>query len=73
MWKPGQLVTIKGVVYRVMHCTSDAPFYPDVCDGCAFAAFLGCVFPINIFYCWDFIPKDCYFVKVWPKSGNRDS
>ena len=70
-WKPGQLVTIKGTVYRVMHCTPDAPFYPYECDGCAFVASFACAFPINVLdptFCWDLIPKDCYFVKVYPKS-----
>ena len=66
MWKPGQLVTINGIVYRVMRCKPDAPFYPDACDGCAFAAFRGCVFPIFSRFCWDSIPNDCYFVRLSP-------
>ena len=66
MWKPGQIVTIKGIVYRVMRCAPDAPFYPDACDGCAFAAFRGCVFPMISINCWDVIPKDCYFVRLSP-------
>ena len=66
MWKPGQLVTIKGIVYRVMRCTPDAPFYPDACDGCTFAAFRGCVFPMININCWDVIPNDCYFVRLSP-------
>jgi hypothetical protein len=57
-----------------MRCTPDAPFYPDACDGCVFATFRGCVFPIIALrvYCWDYIRKDCYFVRVWPKSGEQD-
>ena len=71
MWRPGQLITICGEVYRVIRCKPDAPSYPDVCDGCTFAAFCGCVFPM--LSCMYLIPNDCYFVKVWPKSyGEQD-
>ena len=42
MWKPGQLVTIKGKVYRIRHDPKDFA----VCHRCAFMSDELCALPI---------------------------
>jgi hypothetical protein len=70
-WKAGQIVTIKGVVYRVKSYKSEAPLYSSPCDGCAFACGNRCMFIVRApkyCDCMQLIPNDCYFEKVYPKS-----
>jgi len=69
MWKPGQLVTINGIVYRVKSYKSDDILYSSPCDGCAFACGNTCMFIVRApkyCDCMRLIPNDCYFEKVSP-------
>lgn len=63
MWKPGQLVTIKGIVCRVKRSSHKE----DTCTKCAFA---GKGFCICLRLCLDdalfSVPYDCYLVRVSP-------
>ena len=71
MWKPGQLVTINGIVYRVKSYKSDTPRHLSPCDGCAFAYITICKLPLyapKYYDCMRLIPNDCYFERVYPKS-----
>lgn len=65
-YKPGQIVTIYGIVYRIMRCKPEAPLYPCACDGCTFGTFYKCAFPMTNLSCVDLIPQDCYFVRLSP-------
>ena len=62
-WKPGNLVTIDGIVYRVKRRTNRE----DTCAKCAFA---GKGFSICLSLCLDYVlfhvPYDCYLVRVSP-------
>lgn len=57
-WKPGQLVTIKGIVYRIERSNSGS-----VCRKCALDDVLCCTWPICTQYP---LPEDCYFKRVSP-------
>lgn len=65
MWKPGQLVTIEGKVYRICH----TPEIPVVCYKCAFKSSRLCT--LSIAAC-DKIEKKymmhSYFKQVYPKT-----
>lgn len=74
MWKPGQLITICGEVYRVKRIHSQIKY---VCIFCYFCdPAVNCILRIynpKLRFCWDYIPDDCYFERVWPKSyGEQD-
>lgn len=74
MWRPGQLITINGIVYRVKSYKSDAPLYQSPCDGCIFACGSTCTLILHApkyYDCMLLIPNDCYFERVWPKNGNQ--
>ena len=60
MWKPGQLVTIEGKVYRVKKHINDY-----TCTLCAFIKRkYFCKYP----KCTEKIPFNCYFKQVYPKT-----
>ena len=66
MWKPGQIVTIGGIVFRVMRYRGE--FY--ACSHCYFyLKRIMCVLhtqsPI-IENCQNLIPDDCYFKRLSP-------
>lgn len=60
MWKPGNLVTIKGVVYRVKRTDS-----ADICGQCALnkRELQYCAWPYRSRY---LLPGDCYLKRVSP-------
>lgn len=58
MWKPGNLVTIKGVVYRVKRTDSD-----DICGPCALNTGVRCEWPYHNQY---LLPNNCYLKRVSP-------
>ena len=67
MWKPGNLVTIDGIVYRVKR-------EPELFTSCRYCAFsngpygpCSCSFP-GLRYKKYPLPEDCYLEKVKPKS-----
>lgn len=65
MWKPGQLVTIEGKVYRI--CYAPENFYG--CYKCAFASSRVCTLA-NLF-CYKIEKKYImysYFKQVYPKT-----
>jgi hypothetical protein len=68
MWRPGQLITIRGIVYRVKRIDHNSKVLP--CNRCIFQEWSnGCVFPKykgKYNNCIDLIPDDCYFQRVSP-------
>lgn len=67
MWKPGQLVTIGGIVYKICRISRNTAYYP--CDLCAFSGQLCCTLTYNqLKYedCTKLIPNDCYFERLSP-------
>lgn len=69
MWRPGNLVTIGKIVYRVMPLEQDSEsdFYP--CDFCSFGGQLCCCLPahqVKYDFCINLIPHNCYFQRVSP-------
>lgn len=60
MWKPGNLVTIKGVVYRVKR--TDSAY---TCRQCAFGDEFLCSLPARIYGRYP-LPIDCYLKRVSP-------
>ena len=68
MWKPGNLVTIKGVVYRVKR--EYKPWH--ACRQCAFGSWLYtvsgepcCQLPVRNYGKYP-LPEDCYLERVSP-------
>lgn len=57
-WKPGQLITIRGIVYRIERADSGS-----VCSECALNNGVCCTWPIHKQYP---LPEDCYFKRVSP-------
>ena len=67
MWKPGQLITICGEVYRVKRCERSY----NICKDCAFDDDPNCdlrLYEPKYRSCTHLIPDDCYFVRAYPKS-----
>lgn len=65
MWKPGQLVTIHGEVYRIKR--NDVSF---VCRLCSFRPNWTCDLhkcEPKSKRCFELIPSNCYFEKLKPK------
>jgi hypothetical protein len=66
MWKPGQIVTIGGVVFRIMRYKGE--FY--ACGHCYFyLKRVACVLYTQsrtIGKCQNLIPEDCYFKRLSP-------
>lgn len=65
MWRPGQLVTINGIVYRIKR----KPLSYMACDLCAFSGQLCCTLTYNqskYEVCTKLIPNDCYFERLSP-------
>lgn len=58
MWKPGNLVTIKGIVYRVKR----KPFW-SACCRCTFNTNTKCEYPISM---WFKAPGCCYLKRISP-------
>lgn len=58
MWKPGQLVTVKGVVYRVKRADS-----ANICGQCALNTGVFCAWPYRDRYS---VPGNCYLKRVSP-------
>ena len=68
MWKPGQLITICGEVYRVKRA---CPWIKCACAFCYFYCNSAESCELRIYnpklrFCWDYIPDDCYFERVSP-------
>ena len=67
-WKPGQLITICGEVYRVKrNCDKCVSF----CKNCAFDNGPDCdlrIYEPKYRSCTPLIPDDCHFERVDPKS-----
>ena len=61
MWKPGNLVTIKGIVYRVKR--EYKPWH--ACRQCAFGTEPLCSFPTRHYGKYP-LPKNCYLKRVSP-------
>lgn len=62
-WKPGQLVTIKGIVYRVKRCSH----IEDVCEKCALVGKGLCIcLQLCLEYEQSLVPYDCYLIRVSP-------
>lgn len=57
MWKPGQLITINGIVYRVKHADS-----ADICRKCAFNEAICCAWPFRQYL----VPANCYLERMSP-------
>lgn len=66
MWRAGQIVTIGGIVFRVMR--HKGAYY--ACDRCYFDLNrIGCALHVqspHIGRCFNLIPKDCYFKRLSP-------
>lgn len=60
-WKPGNLVTIKGVVYRVKR----EPMFYTTCQHCALGHGLNCSFPSEHYEKYP-LPVDCYLERESP-------
>lgn len=60
MWKPGNLVTIKGVVYRVKRSNT-----ANICGQCALSINTGqaCAWPYRSQY---LVPDNCYLKRLSP-------
>lgn len=58
MWKPGQLVTIRGIVYRVKRKHNGY-----VCKWCALDEGIGCIYPDDKRY---LLRYNCYLIRVSP-------
>ena len=61
MWKPGQIITIDGIVYRVKR-NNDSK---GTCEKCALAKGPLCMWNGSKEY---LLPTDCYLVEIKPKS-----
>lgn len=61
MWKPGNLVTVKGIVYRVKRESETFT----ACENCAFGGELCCSFPMRFYKRYP-MPMDCYLKRVSP-------
>ena len=61
MWKPGNLVTIKGIVYRVKR--EREPFTS--CRQCAFSDEFGCSLTVTSYGRYP-LPTDCYLERESP-------
>ena len=59
MWKPGNLVTVNGVVYRVKR--EYKPWH--ACKQCAFGDEFRCLLPKRNYGRYP-LPEDCYLEKV---------
>lgn len=69
MWRPGQLVTINGIVYRIKSYKHKEHLCLSPCDGCAFACGNTCMFIVHApkyYDCMQLIPNDCYFERLSP-------
>ena len=60
MWKPGQLITIRGIVYRVKRDYSG-----NVCGQCALKTAISCSFPARRYEQYS-LPRNCYLERVSP-------
>lgn len=73
MWKPGQLVTLNGVVYRIKRVDHNSKALP--CESCIFEEWsFSCNLPKykGIYRCCiDLIPSDCHFEKVSPSPRGQ--
>lgn len=58
MWKPGNLVTVKGIVYRVKRSN-----FGGVCQHCALNNGVCCTWPNRDKY---LVPGNCYLERVSP-------
>ena len=88
MWKPGQLITICGEVYRIKkYKVQLSRFYISlayysagalICKKCPFHNHIKDECELRLYNpkytsCGELIPYECYFEKVWPKShGEQD-
>lgn len=61
MWKPGNLVTIGGIVYRVKR----EPAQWTSCKLCAFGDEFRCSLPVRNYGKYP-LPEDCYLERVSP-------
>ena len=59
-WKPGQLVTINGIVYRVKRRLNR---YASVCHYCGFNTGTKCKYPMSMGYR---VPGGCYLKRLSP-------
>lgn len=69
MWKPGQLITICGEVYRVKRKCGYYYTYKNICKNCAFDNGSNCdlrIYEPKYRICTHLIPDDCYFERVLP-------
>lgn len=61
MWKPGQIVTIDGIVYRVKRNNKSN----GTCEKCALSRGPFCMWNGSKEY---LLPADCYLTEIKPKS-----
>lgn len=68
MWKPGQLVTICGEVYRIKR--EDLLNHRNICKLCSFYTQNECLLRIyepKYRNCYNLLPIDCNFERLKPK------
>lgn len=69
MWKPGQLITICGEVYRIKRCEHSYDACMNICKNCAFDNSPECelrIYEPKYRNCMKLIPFNCHFERVLP-------